>query len=203
MRDVGYPPRTSKSTTQTQKALAFFLEFLRAPKQIGSVVPSSPFLERRLVRIGNVARARTVGELGPGTGGTTQAFLRALPPDGKLLAIELDSRFARMVSAEIDDPRFMAYEGSAEEIANALAVYDLPPPDVVISGIPFSTMPKTVGQNILRAVRACLAPGGRFVAYQVRDRVAVLGREIFGKPEVDMELLNVPPIRVWSWRKPL
>jgi phospholipid N-methyltransferase len=202
MRDVGHPPRESKSTTQRQKALAFFLEFLRAPKQIGSVVPSSAFLERRLVRVGAVSRARTVVELGPGTGGTTQALLQALPADGRLLAIELDRRFAQMVSAEIDDPRFIAHLGSAEHIADALAAYDLPAPDVIVSGIPFSTMPRHVGENVLRAVRAALAPGGRFVAYQLRDRVAVLGREIFGRPQVAMELLNVPPIRVYCWRKP-
>ena len=32
-------------------ALAFFREFLKEPKQVGSVVPSSSFLKRRLVRV--------------------------------------------------------------------------------------------------------------------------------------------------------
>jgi hypothetical protein len=36
----------------------------------------------------------------------------------------------------------------------------------------------------------------------MRDRVAVLAREIFGRAEVDMELLNIPPMRVFSWQKP-
>jgi hypothetical protein len=47
-----------------------------------------------------------------------------------------------------------------------------------------------------------LAPGGSFVAYQFRDRVAMLGREIAGLPEVAIEPLNVPPIRLFHWRKP-
>ena len=82
-----------------------------------------------------------------------------------------------------------------------LGRHGLSAPDVVISGIPFSTMPARVGQDILRAVWTALAPGGRFVAYQFRDRIAVLGRTILGEPEVDVELLNVPPMRVYCWRK--
>lgn len=191
-----------RSASDTEKALAFFLEFLREPKQIGSVVPSSSFLKRRLIRVGAVHRARTVVELGPGTGGTTQALLAALPRNGKLLAIEIDQRFARIVREEIPDPRLIAHLGSAEHIAPTLAAHALPAPDLIISGIPFSTMPKAVGERILYAVHGALAPGGRFVAYQMRDRVAVLAREIFGRAEVDMELLNIPPMRVFSWQKP-
>lgn len=183
-------------------ALAFFLEFLKEPKQVGSVVPSSSFLKRRLVRVSAVAQARTVVELGPGTGGTTQALLNALPQNGKLLAIEIDKRFAELVRNEIADPRLITHQGSAEHIGTTLSAHSLPAPDVVISGIPFSTMPRPVGERILRSVHAALAPGGRFVAYQLRDRVAELGREVFGHARVDMELLNLPPMRVFSWEKP-
>ena len=59
-----------------------------------------------------------------------------------------------------------------------------------------------IGRDILREVYDLLVPGGRFVAYQLRDRVESLGREIFGRPRVQTELLNVPPMRVYSWRKP-
>ena len=66
------------SRTSLDKALAFFVRFLNAPKQIGSVIPSSGYLERRVVKLAAIPRARTVVELGPGTGGTTQAILAAL-----------------------------------------------------------------------------------------------------------------------------
>ena len=202
MNDIRGSSQARKTTSQAEKAFAFFLRFLNQPKRVGSIIPSSAFLERRLVRMGAVWQAHTVVELGPGTGGTTQALLRAMPQDGKLLAIEIDHRLAELVRREIKDPRLIAHCGSAEHIADALAQYSLPAPDVVISGIPFSTMPRQVGKKILREIRSVLAPGGRFVAYQVRDRVAVLGRDFFGDAETDIELLNVPPIRVWCWRKP-
>jgi len=202
MDDIGSPERIRRNSSQAEKALAFFLRFLNQPKQVGSIVPSSAFLERRLVRVGRVKEARTVVELGPGTGGTTQALLNAMPPDGRLLAIEIDHRLTELVRNGIRDPRLIAHRGSAEQIAAALGQYSLPAPDVVVSGIPFSTMPRPVGKKILREIRSVLAPGGRFVAYQLRDRVAVLGRDFFGDAQTDIELLNVPPIRVWCWRKP-
>jgi phospholipid N-methyltransferase len=170
--------------------------------EVGSIIPSSRFLERRIVRASGIQKAKLVVELGPGTGGTTRAILAALPADAVLLAIEINPRFARHLRSEIADPRLLVHEGSAADIDAALAHHGLERPDVVLSGIPFSTMPRSLGTAILRSARSALAPGGRFVAYQVRDRVAILGREVFGRPSVQLELRNVPPMRVYRWDKP-
>lgn len=180
--------------------VAFFQGFLRHPGQVGSVIPSSRFLERRLVRSAGLAQARMVVELGPGTGGTTRAMLAALPRDARLLSLELDRHFVAILSA-IQDPRLTVHHGDAQHIADALRSHGLPAPDVVVSGIPFSTMPASVGIAIVRAVKDCLAPGGRFIAYQLRDRVGTLGRAVFGRPRVEFELFNVPPMRVYCWQK--
>ena len=186
---------------QTRRPIQFLREFLRRPREIGSIVPSSRFLEERLVDVSAAARARLIVEFGPGTGGTTRALLRALPFDARLLAIELNPSFAADLEA-FADPRLAVHRGSALDLQDALAQRMLPAPDVVISGIPFSTMPQETGRAILRAVWAALPPGGRFVAYQFRDAVGVLGRDILGQPEVSLALLNVPPMRIYCWRKP-
>lgn len=146
-------------------------------------------------------KARLVVELGPGTGGTTRAMLRALPRDTRLLAIEINPQFASLLRSE-PDPRLTVYCGSAENIAEALSSNELPAPDVVVSGIPFSTMSFALGKRIVEAVWDSLAPGGRFVAYQFRDRVAMLGRQLLGWPRMEMEFLNVPPMRCYRWDKP-
>lgn len=180
---------------------AFLRGFLRHPERVGSVVPSSRFLEQRIVRAGALGRARVAVELGPGTGGTTRAFLRALPEDSSLLTIEIDPRFAERLEEEVADPRLVVHRGSAEQVREALAAHGHGHADVIVSGIPFSTMPEETGRRILERVWDALAPGGRFVAYQFRDRVADLGAEIAGPPEVELELRNVPPMRVYSWKK--
>ena len=58
----------------------FFRGFLRQPALIGSVIPSSRFLERRIVEAYGIAHSRMVVELGPGTGGTTRAILPGPAP---------------------------------------------------------------------------------------------------------------------------
>lgn len=186
---------------QPDKRLTFLQGFLKYPHLVGSVIPSSRFLERRLIGSAEIERANLVVELGPGTGGTTRAIMGALPNKSKLLAIEINPQFASLLKSE-SDPRLSVYCGSAENIGEALAANNLPLPDVVVSGIPFSTMSRNLGRRIIRAVWDNLSPGGRFVAYQFRDKVAMLGRELLGDPKVDVEFLNVPPMRFYRWDKP-
>lgn len=180
---------------------AFLRGFLRHPGQVGSVTPSSMRLEQRLVRSARAAGARVVVELGPGTGGTTRALLKAMRPDARLMAIELDPGFHARLSGAIRDPRFSMHLGSAEHIAGVLAAHQLPAPDAVISGIPFSTMPPEVADRIAAAIARVLAPGGRFVAYQVRAHVARYTKPYLGTPQQQWEWINVPPVRVFTWAR--
>ncbi|TVQ33200.1 MAG: methyltransferase type 12 [Wenzhouxiangella sp.] len=182
------------------RGIDFFRGFLRSPEQVGSIIPSSRFLERRLIDMAGLAEARCVVELGPGTGGTTRAILEAMRPDARLLTIELDPQFSAILE-EIGDPRLAPHTGSAADLQAILDQHGLPAPDVVVSGIPFSTMPNEVGTAIIEAIRDSLAPEGKFLAYQFRGHVRRLGEPILGQPEVALEVLNVPPMRFYRWRK--
>ena len=184
---------------QPDHPIAFLKGFLDRPKEVGSIIPSSRWMERRITRTAEIATADVVVELGPGTGGTTKALLQAMGPQAKLLAIEINPDFCELLRSTIDDPRLIVHHGSAAEIPEALEKNGLAAPDAVLSGIPFSTMPKELGLAILRSVKESLAPGGRFVAYQFRDVVHTLGKRVFGKATIQLELLNVPPMRVYRW----
>lgn len=182
--------------------LAFLRGFLARPIEVASVVPSSAFLERRVVQAAGLASARCVVELGPGTGGTTRALLGALGPQGHLLSIELNPAFCARLRRRLHDPRLLLQTGSAEALPEFLAQWGLPAPEVIVSGIPFSTMPADIAQRIAAAVHASLAPGGRFVAYQLRGHVAACLTPHLGPPQVAWEWRNVPPMRVFRWLKP-
>ncbi len=185
---------------QQDDRLAFLKGFLRQPRDVGSVIPSSRFLERKMVRMAGIGQAQSVVELGPGTGGTTRAILAAMPESATLLAIELDPAFVDH-TRDIDDRRLIVHQGSAEQLAELIMAHRLRPPEAILSGIPFSTMPEATGTRIIEAIRDVLAPGGCFVAYQFRGAVADRARPIFGEPEVSAEFLNIPPMRVYRWRK--
>jgi phospholipid N-methyltransferase len=193
-------PDLDRLRPQPDSRLAFLQGFLKRPREVGSIVPSSRFLERRIVRQAGVERAKVIVELGPGTGGTTRALLRAMRPDAKLVTIEINPRFVTLLQRD-GDPRLSVHQGSAADIAAILEREGLGHADVILSGIPFSTMTRSIGLEILRSVHDSLGEGGVFVAYQVRDRVGDLGSQLFGQGDVQTEILNVPPMRVYRWVK--
>ena len=200
--EAGQPMASGASlANKLDEGIDFLRGFLRHPDQVGSVIPSSVWLEQRLVNATRVAEARVVVELGPGTGGTTRALLTAMHPAARLLAIELEPAFQAHLLCSIHDARLTAHLGSAEQIIQTLTAYRLPAPDVIVSGIPFSTMPAAVAERSAAAIAAALAPGGRFVAYQVRDHVVRYAKPHLGTPQQQWEWINIPPVRVFTWTK--
>ncbi len=179
---------------------AFFQAFLRSPRVIASIVPSSMFLERRVVRAVDAEAARVIVEFGAGTGGITRALLAALGPEGRLLAIEKTAEFVARLR-EIRDSRFEVVHGCASSVGEVLAHRGFESADAIVSGIPFSTIPAALGRDIAAAVYTALVPGGRFVAYQFSPQVVNYLTPLMGDPTVEREIRNVPPMRIYSWRK--
>jgi len=189
----------NRQRERADKPLDFLRGFLKEPRQVGSVIPSSRFMERKIIEFADLGADSVVVELGPGTGGTTRALLQALGCNARVVAIDLDPAFVQIVSG-IQDARLSVEQGSAAEIGKVLERHGLDQADVVVSGIPFSTMPESLGKEILQAVRDRLSPGGRFVAYQFRAEVARLAEPIFGPPSREsLVALNIPPMRIWRW----
>lgn len=178
----------------------FFQAFLKSPRVVASVIPSSSFVERRIVRAADLGSASVVVEFGAGTGGVTRSLLDAMGPDACLLVIERTLEFVNNLQ-HIDDSRLCVVHGCASSIGAELERRGFPAADAVISGIPFSTLPAALAEEIAAAVHAALSPGGRFVAYQFTDRVVDYARPLLGAPEVEHELCNVPPLRVFTWHK--
>jgi phospholipid N-methyltransferase len=193
-------PDNTPINGHSHSRLIFLQEALKHPFQIGSIIPSSRFLERRVVAAAGIAAADVVVELGPGTGGTTRALLRALPQRARLLSIDVNPHFHGLLQ-RIGDERLIPHLGSACDLQEILADYGLGAPNAVVSGIPFSTMSRNMGGQIIQVVASALAPGGRFVAYQVSNRVLALGEMFLGKGQAATELFNIPPMRVFQWEK--
>ena len=179
---------------------AFFSAFLKAPRVVASVVQSSSRLERRIVRRADLALSNRIVEFGAGTGGLTRSILSTMNPHARLLVIERTPEFVHFLE-RIDDTRLDIVAGCASNIGEELRQREWPGADVVVSGIPFSTMPQDLAIAIASAVYRALRPGGKFIAYQISARVADFANPHLGDPEIEFELLNVPPIRVFTWRK--
>ncbi|MEU0810370.1 methyltransferase domain-containing protein [Streptomyces sp. NPDC005970] len=136
-------------------------EFLRRPLMTGAIAASSRRLAYAMTEGIGLEGARLVVELGPGTGVFTDAVLARLAPDARLVAIELNPVLAARLSATRHDTRLTVIRGSAAELAAAVGESV----DAVVSGLPWTVMPREQRGHILDAVTEVLKPGGRFTTF--------------------------------------
>ena len=188
-------------TKKARRPLTFLAGFLRHPKEVGSVIPSSRTLIRRILQFGGVEEARTIVELGPGTGVITKPMLRAMPADSRVVGMEINPLYIRTLREDIADPRFTVHEGAVIGLPEALGKIGTETADLVISGIPFSTLERAEAIRTLENVRDHLAPGGRFLAYQFRSEVKRLADPVFGPGETHQGYWNIPPMRIYVWQR--
>lgn len=182
--------------------LTFLRAFLRAPRSIGSIAPSSPQLVRLMLDDAQIDDATLVVEFGPGTGVFTGEILRRLRPDARLLVVELNADFVDSLAGRFRDPRLTLIHGSAADIASFVEQHGLSAVDCVVSGLPFTSLPQPLTDAILSATYEVLRPGGVFVTYQYTP---VLWRRFvraFDAVRVSrLVLRNLPPALVFVCRK--
>jgi phospholipid N-methyltransferase len=175
----------------------FARNFVKHPIMLGSVVPSSRFLIERVLRPVEWPRTRVIVEYGPGVGTFTREILRRLHPEGTLLALETNPDFVAHLRGTIADTRLRIVHTSAAAVREELASLGLERADYVISGIPFSTLPAPVREDVLAATRAALTPSGRFLVYQFSSRVLADLRRVFGGVARGYEPRNVLPAHLF------
>ena len=141
----------------------FFSAFLRNPTHVGSLLPSSSALAREMVRTCDLRNAKTVVELGAGTGPFTREILRQIGPDTLFIAIELDEHSVGALRREFPDA--IIHHESAANLQECLARHGRQRADYVLSGLPWGSLPAGVADSILNAVFASLEPGGTFVTF--------------------------------------
>ncbi len=177
--------------------LLFARNFFRHPRMLGSIVPSSRFLIKQLLEPINWGRARVIVEYGPGVGTITAEVLRQLRSDATLIAIEMNPDFVRYLSSSLSDRRLRVVAGSAEQVDEILRRFGFTRADYIISGIPFSTIPAPVREQILRKTCDVLEPGGAFLVYQFSTRVLQDLKRVFGYVGRRFQPLNVLPAHLF------
>src|SRR4051812_42632777 len=157
--------------------LLFLRSFLAHPRQMGAILPTSRRAVCDMLDMADVPAARLVVELGAGTGSHTGPILERLAPDARLLAFEIDPDLAASLSRRHADPRLEVIAGSAEDLPAHLGDER---PDIVVSAIPFTSLPGDTGRRILETTQRSLADGGVFLVLQYSVFVRKKLRALFG-----------------------
>jgi phospholipid N-methyltransferase len=90
-------------------------------------------------------------------------------------------------------------EASAAECYAALAEHGALPVDVVLSGLPFTSLPRSVTHAILQATVRSLQPDGVFITYQYSTLLRGVLQHYFPSLRITRFVLrNVPPAFVFT-----
>lgn len=177
---------------------SFFHKFLQSPRQVGSIVPSSAFLTRRMMRAVDWSRIDAVAELGAGTGVFTKAIQDAVRPGTRVFVFEKDDAMRRRLVARY--PSFACLPDACQ-LPAAVRSAGLETVDCVISGLPFANFTPALRERLLEGIETSLRPGGVLVAFQYSLQMKPLLIKRFASVRITYTPLNLPPAFVYVCTK--
>lgn len=173
--------------------LLFLKEWLKTPKSIGAVFPSSAQLVNAML-IEVPATAKKIVELGAGTGVFTDALLKRGFAPHQIISIEKNPIFIKSLQVKFPDVTFV--EGEAANLLkhNPELLHQA---DVIISGLPIRLWDKESLLQFENLLSNTLSPNGLFIqfTYQIYSYKPVLSTS-FELLRLHRIWLNLPPAAV-------
>lgn len=177
----------------------FARTMLTHPRQVGAIWPTSRRAVNDLLDLADFGEARTVVEFGTGTGVYTREVLARLRPDGRFLSFELDADLASAVSTRLADPRMRVINDSAEHAGRYVEGEKA---DILVSSVPFTSLPPGLRDDIMQTARDVLKPGGRMLVLQYSTAVLADLKRFFGPVERRISPVNLPPAFLFACDNP-
>ncbi|MGH3713246.1 MAG: class I SAM-dependent methyltransferase [Micromonosporaceae bacterium] len=143
--------------------MGFLREFVRNPRQTGSIAASSGPVVRMMLDSLDLASAQRVVELGAGTGAVTAQLKQRLAPGATLLAVELNPEFADTLRQRFGSPSVRVANRPASELPELVRSHQWDSVDAIASGLPWTLMSPEERSAALDAVVEVLATDGQFV----------------------------------------
>ena len=179
----------------------FLKSLVASPRLTGAVAPSGRALARAMATaVGSPAHGLIV-ELGPGTGPVTRSLIEAGLPPERLVLIEYDAEFCRLLKQRFAHASIV--QGDAYDLLRTLEPFACQPIAAVVSSLPLLNQPPPRRTKLIADAFALMGPSGTFVQFTYglmspipREAYANLYSAVRSKPI----LLNLPPAFVWTYR---
>tara|TARA_R110002020_G_scaffold255539_1_gene469298 strand:- start:1450 stop:2046 length:597 start_codon:yes stop_codon:yes gene_type:complete len=182
--------------------IRFFKGWIDGPKAVGAIMPTSTVTARSMASVIDPASGLPVLELGPGTGVITRAILARGVAPSNLVSIEYSQDFHARLKVDFPGVRFI--RGDAFDLDATLGELSTSLFDSVISGIPLLNFPMSKRVGLIEKLLDRLPPGRPVVqfSYGPSSPVAARGTS-FAVVHHDFVMRNVPPARLWIYRRPV
>jgi len=191
--------RVEKKSLRLDDEVKFIRSWIEKPISTGAVMPSSRVLARAMARYVDPQSNGPVIELGPGTGPVTQALVRQGIDPARLVLVEFNPDFCRLLRARY--PAATVVQGDAYRLRRLLDGYVDEPAAAVVSGLPLVTKPLRTRLRLISDAMTLLAAGAPFVQFTYA-MVPPIPKGLSGVRAEASELIwmNLPPARVWVYR---
>jgi phosphatidylethanolamine/phosphatidyl-N-methylethanolamine N-methyltransferase len=179
----------------------FIRSWLEKPLETGAVAPSSKILARTMARYVDPSVTGPVIELGPGTGPVTEALVDQGVDPSRLVLVEYNPMFCRLLRTRY--PAAMILQGDAYGLRRALGkLIPQRAAAAVVSGLPIVTKAMRTRLRLINEALSFLMPGAPFIQFTYAV-APPLPRAIAGvRAEASERIwLNLPPARVWIYRR--
>lgn len=178
-------------------SLLLLSSFVKNPKEVGAVAPSSKFLTKEIIESIDFGASRNIVELGPGLGTFTKAILEKASPKARLFCFEVNKKFCSYLEKNVVDDRLLVVNACAEKISSYFKKFNIKEADCIVSGLPFLNFPEPKKRKIIQEVRNSLSSNGRFILFQYTNGLSKLLKSQFSKVDRKFVPLNVPPSFVY------
>ncbi|MEW9121575.1 MAG: rRNA adenine N-6-methyltransferase family protein [Thermotaleaceae bacterium] len=180
----------------------FLKNFIQQPSIVGSIIPSSKYLCFSMLKHINFESSKCIVEYGAGTGIFTKEIIRRKNKDTLFISFELNKdMFSNLKKLHSPNENIYIINDSAENMMNYLNEQGCAEVDYIISGLPFTVLPREVSENILNNTFQVLSHEGSFITFQYSLHFFKTFKEIFPKVQLGLQLLNLPPAFIYYCNK--
>src|SRR5262249_44539881 len=152
-----------KNGIRLDDEVRFIRSWIEKPLTTGAVTPSGRALARTMAAYIDPSRPGPVIELGPGTGPVTEALLAQGIDPSRLMLVEFDPIFCRLLRAR--SPAATVVQGDAYCLKRLLTGVLQQPAAGVVSGLPLFTKPLRMRLRLLFEAFGLMSPGAPFVQF--------------------------------------
>ncbi|WP_340003585.1 phospholipid methyltransferase [Paenibacillus sp. FSL K6-0276] len=181
-----------------RERLHFLYKFLHAPRQFGSVTPSSRWLAKTMLGTIPWHQMHNIAELGVGTGAITRFIPSGEESDMNVLLFEKDPDFRHQLRFKFPD---RIYYKDCLRLRLALHNIRLEKLDCIVSSLSFKNFSTSDRALYIEQITSSLKEGGWFITFEYLPQMKKELMQHFEILSIKWVLLNFPPAFVYICRK--
>jgi phosphatidylethanolamine/phosphatidyl-N-methylethanolamine N-methyltransferase len=179
----------------------FLRTWLERPLLTGAVTPSGKMLARTMASYVDPRIPGPILELGPGTGPVTDALVRRGIAQDRLVLVEFNPEFCRLLKRRF--PKATIVQGDAYDLRETLTGVLPEAAAATVSSLPLFTKPMERRLDLMHMAQEMMHPDAPFIqfTYAVVPPIPARSEHYTARPS-NRVWLNLPPARVWVYRRP-